>query len=110
MNDVRKELLGLVGQLESLSRALYERLQSIDDPDFLLALGEEIADKPEHAVRFFDRVIALRPHDLQAVLDAGACYLLAGNDLDAYYMLRRARQLAPTDPEVKKLEASVCSP
>lgn len=106
----KHEFHSLVDAMEKDINKLYVEISAIDDVEVLLDLGDEFADKPEFGVRFYDRVIAVDPTNLRAVLSAGACYLLAGNDLDAYYMLRRAREIDPTHEDVKKLAASVLSP
>ena len=106
----KHEFHNLISRIEKDINELYVEINVIDDVGLLLALGDEFADKPEYGVRFYDRAIAVDPANLRAILSAGFCYLLAGNDLDAYYMLRRAREIDPTNEDVKKLAASVLSP
>lgn len=108
MNKI--EFSSLIENLEVKLSLLLQKIRAIDDMDTLLGLGDEFFDKPEYAIRFYERAIQINPGDIRPVVAAGACYLLAGNDLDAYYMLRRAREIDPNNEGVKKLAASVLSP
>ena len=87
--------------------ALRRHINDIDDVNFLREMGEEFFDKPEYAVLFYERAVQVNPLDLDSIVSAGACYLLAGNDLDAYYMLRRAQKISTTDEGVVMLASSV---
>jgi tetratricopeptide (TPR) repeat protein len=108
MNKI--EFSSLIESLEAKLGVFLQEVRAIDDMELLLRLGDEFFDKPEYAIRFYERAIQVNPGDLRPVVAAGACYLLAGNDLDAYYMLRRAREIDPNNEDTKKLAASVLSP
>lgn len=99
----------LIESLETKTREFLREIDALNDLNSLMSLGDEFFDKPEYAIRFYEKAIRLSPGDLKPVVAAGACYLFAGNDLDAYYMLRRAREIDPTHEDVKRLAASVLS-
>lgn len=106
----KEKFSSLLENLEAELRVFVREVDALGDVDLLLSLGDEFFDKSEYAIRFYERAIRVSPGDLRPVVAAGACYLFAGNDLDAYYMLRRAREIDPTHEDVKKLAASVLSP
>lgn len=99
-----------IRNMETELRAFLHEIDALGDVGLLLSFGDDFFDRPEYAIRFYNRAIELDPGNLVATISAGYCYLLAGNDLDAYYMLRRAREIDSTHEDVKKLAASVLSP
>lgn len=106
----KTEFALLIENLEAGFVMLMREIRAIDDVNLLLELGDEFFDKPDYAIKFYERAVRISPGDIKPIVAAGACYLFAGNDLDAYYMLRRAREIDPYHDEVKKLAASVLSP
>jgi len=110
MNVDVANLRQLIDETEERQKRLYEQIQAIDDPNLLLQLGDDLADRPEFSVKFFDRMIALNPKELAPVIRAAYAYIMMGDDLDAYYMLRRAREIDPEHKDVKELATWVLSP
>lgn len=65
--------------------ALFERLKDLSaaaDPDALMAASAEYRDQPEVVIPVYERVVAARPQDAQAIVVLANAYWLTGRGSD----------------------------
>ena len=92
--DLTASLTAAVEQYRQLGDvgALLDRVQALSrasDPDTLLAAAAPFRDLPEVVIPVYERVIAVRPHDAQAMVVLANAYWLTGRGADVVGDLAR---------------------
>lgn len=72
-----------------------------NDVNAMIVLAGLLANdgQPAAAVPWYDKAVGLRPNDVNLRMTFGQLLTQQGDELDAEIQLKKAQQLAPTNPE-----------